>query len=62
MLRPAPHRRTVPVLGEYLDEHYISGRSHQGHGMGLRAPDDPSNVIPMPVPINEIAAENGSEA
>jgi len=52
----------VPVLGEYLDEHYISGRSHQGHGMGLRAPDDPSNVIPMPVPINEIAAENGSEA
>ncbi|MEY9934500.1 putative transposase [Catenulispora sp. GP43] len=41
------------VLGEYL-EHYNSGRSHQGHKMGLRAPDDRSNVIPMPVPINEI--------
>jgi len=41
------------VLGEYL-EHYNTGRSHQGHGMGLRAPNDRSNVIPMPVSINEI--------
>ncbi|MBS2548548.1 integrase core domain-containing protein [Catenulispora sp. NL8] len=41
------------VLDEYL-EHYNAGRSHQGHGMALPAPNDPSNVIPMPVSINEI--------
>jgi putative transposase len=41
------------VLSEYL-EHYNTGQSHQGHGMALRAPKDGSNVIPMPVPINEI--------
>ena len=53
-LRIVGQRHLRRVLGEYLDEHYNSGRSHQGHGMGLRAPDDPPNVIPMPVPINEI--------
>lgn len=41
------------VLGEYL-EHYNAGRSHQGNGMALRAPNDRSNVIPMPVPTDEI--------
>ena len=49
------------VLGEYL-EHYNTGRFHQGQGMGLRAPDDPSNVIPMPVPIDAIRRESDSEA
>jgi hypothetical protein len=33
------------VLDTYV-EHYNAGRSHQGHGVGLRAPDDDPNVIP----------------
>ena len=36
------HLRTA--LSEYL-EHHNTGRSHQGHGMGLRAPDDDPNFI-----------------
>ncbi|WP_258308816.1 integrase core domain-containing protein [Streptomyces sp. NWU339] len=39
------HLRTV--LDRYL-AHYNGGRSHQGAGLSLRAPDDP-NVIPFPV-------------
>ena len=35
------------VLPEYL-EHYNNGRSHQGHGMELRAPNDDPNVIAFP--------------
>ncbi|GAA2064285.1 hypothetical protein GCM10009839_89700 [Catenulispora yoronensis] len=35
------------VLQQYI-EHNNAGRSHQGNGMGLRAPDDASNVIPFP--------------
>ena len=38
------HLRTV--LGEYV-KHYNSGRSHQGHNMSLRAPDDDADVIPF---------------
>ncbi len=34
------------VLHEY-NAHYNSGRSHQGHMMALRAPDDEANVIPF---------------
>lgn len=45
------HLRTV--LGEYV-EHYNSGRSHQGHNMSLRAPDDDANVIPFPTPSDQI--------
>ena len=30
--------------------------------MTLLAPNDRSNVIPMPLSVNEIPAENGSEA
>jgi hypothetical protein len=37
------------ILSEYIG-HYNTGRSHQGDGMGLRAPDDPPDVIALPVP------------
>ena len=45
------HLRTV--LEEYAG-HYNTGRSHQGGGMGLRAPDDDANVIPFPVSTGQI--------
>ena len=35
------------VLDRYA-EHYNAGRSHQGHGLNLRAPLDDPNVIPFP--------------
>ncbi|MEE6263944.1 helix-turn-helix domain-containing protein [Plantactinospora sonchi] len=41
------------VLDRYVD-HYNAGRSHQGQGVGLRAPDDNPNAIPLPVPIGRI--------
>jgi hypothetical protein len=41
------HRRAV--VSEYIG-HYNTGRSHQGDGMGLRAPD----VIAFPGPITRI--------
>jgi putative transposase len=41
------------VLSGYV-EHYNAGRSHQGQGVGLRAPDDNPNVIPLPVPVGQI--------
>lgn len=37
------------VLHDYV-AHYNSGRSHQGDGLELRAPDDPPNVIALPTP------------
>ena len=37
------------VLAEYIG-HYNTGRSHQGNGMGLRAPDDDPDIIAFPVP------------
>ncbi|MFE7394734.1 integrase core domain-containing protein [Streptomyces sp. NPDC057582] len=40
------HLRTV--LDHYV-AHYNGGRSHQGAGLSLRAPDDDPNVIPFPV-------------
>jgi transposase InsO family protein len=41
------------VLSEYL-EHYNNGRSHQGHGMQLRAPNDDPNVLVFPTPSSRI--------
>ena len=41
------------VLSEYIG-HYNTGRSHQGKGMGLRAPDDDLDVIVFPVPSTRI--------
>jgi len=41
------------ILSEYIG-HYNTGRSHQGHGMGLRAPDDAPDVIAFPGPAARI--------
>jgi hypothetical protein len=41
------------VLSEYIG-HYNTGRSHQGKGMGLRAPDDDPGVNVFPVPPAQI--------
>jgi putative transposase len=41
------------ILAEYIG-HYNTGRSHQGEGMGLRAPDDDPDVIAFPVPAARI--------
>ena len=49
----AGERRARVVMAEYI-RRYNAGRSHQGHGLGLRAPDDPPNVIPFPAPPHQI--------
>lgn len=41
------------ALEQFL-EHYNTGRSHQGHGMGLRAPHDDPNVIALPTAAERI--------
>ncbi len=41
------------VLSEYVS-HYNTGRSHQGHGMALRAPNDDPDVLPFPVRTDRI--------
>jgi len=41
------------VLSEYIG-HYNTGRSHQGSGMELRAPDDNRDVIAFPGPATQI--------
>lgn len=46
-------RHARVVMAEYV-KHYNTGRSHQGHGLGLRAPDDAPNVIPFPAPPHRI--------
>ena len=35
------------ILSDYIG-HYNTGRSHQAHGMDLRAPDDAPNVTAFP--------------
>lgn len=45
------HLRTV--LDQFV-HHYNRGRSHQGTGLNLRAPDDDPNVIPFPVPASRV--------
>lgn len=52
MLVAGPRHLRV-VLNEFV-EHYNAGRSHQGHGMGLRAPNDDPKVIAFPVPNERI--------
>jgi hypothetical protein len=47
------------ILSEYIG-HYNTGRSHQGDGMGLRAPDDPPGVIALPAPTTQIHRGPGS--
>jgi len=41
------------ILSEYIS-HYNTGRSHQGKGTELRAPDDAPDVIASPVPVTRI--------
>jgi putative transposase len=43
----AGERHARVIMAEYID-HHNTGRSHQGYGLGLRAPDDAPNVIPFP--------------
>jgi transposase InsO family protein len=45
------HLRTV--LHEFTG-HYNTGRSHQGAGKALRAPNDDTNVIEFPTPSERI--------
>ena len=46
-------RHARVVMAEYT-RHYNTGRSHQGNGLGLRAPDDAPNIIPFPAPPRQI--------
>jgi putative transposase len=47
-------RHLRAVLSEYV-RHYNTGRSHQGHDMSLRAPDDSPDDIPFPAPVHRIS-------
>jgi putative transposase len=49
----ASERHLRTVLKEYV-RHYNAGRSHQGDGMGLRAPNDDANIIPFPASTGQI--------
>ena len=49
----AGERHLHAVLSEYV-AHYNTGRSHQGHGMGLRAPGDDPDVLPFPIRTDRI--------
>ena len=40
--------RHLRIVLEQYTEHYNTGRSHQGHGLNLRAPLDDPNVSPFP--------------
>ena len=46
-------RHLRDVLDEFI-EHYNAGRSHQGQGTGLRAPNDDPCVIALPAPTARI--------
>lgn len=46
-------RHLRAVLDEYI-AYYNASRSHQGHGMSLRAPDDDPNVIPFPARADRV--------
>jgi putative transposase len=49
----AGQRHLRAVMAEFI-EHYNAGRSHQGHGMGLRAPNDDPCAIASPAPSERI--------
>jgi len=49
----AGDRHLRMILGDHIS-HYNTGRSHQGEGMGLRAPDDAPDLIASPVPAARI--------
>jgi hypothetical protein len=52
------HLHAVP--SEYV-AHYNAGRSHQGHGMDLRAPDDGPDVVP-PSPSGPTGSSSGADS
>jgi hypothetical protein len=43
----ASERHLRVILADYIN-HYNTGRSHPGEGMGLRAPDDDPDLITFP--------------
>jgi len=43
----AGERHLHATLSGYVG-HYNTGRSHQGHDMNLRAPEDNPDIIPFP--------------
>jgi hypothetical protein len=49
----AGERHARVIMTQYI-KHYNTGRSHQGHGLDLRAPDDAPGVIPFPAPPRQI--------
>jgi putative transposase len=49
----AGERHARVIMAEYI-KHYNTGRSHQGNGLNLRAPDDAPSVIPFPAPPHQI--------
>jgi putative transposase len=49
----ADERHLRVVVDQYI-AHYNAGRSHQGDGMSLRAPDDHTSVIPLPAQVDRI--------
>jgi transposase InsO family protein len=49
----AGERHLRVILSDYIG-HYNTGRSHQGKGMELRAPDDDPDVIASPIPAARI--------
>jgi hypothetical protein len=42
-------RHARVIMTEYI-KHCSAGRSHQGHRLNLRAPDDTPSAIPFPAP------------
>jgi len=49
----AGERHARIVMAEYV-KHYNTGRSHQGYGLALRAPEDGPNVTLFPTPPHQI--------
>ena len=54
--------RMLVTSERHLIAHYNAGRSHQGDGMYLRAPDDDPNVIPFPAQADRIRRKRVSAA
>jgi len=46
--------RHLDAVRHAYAEHYNTGRSHQGRGIGLRAPDDDPTVVPAPTTPDRI--------
>lgn len=47
-------RRHLDVVLHAYVEHYNASRSHQGRGLGLRAPDDDPDMLPLPAGPDQI--------